>query len=350
MIQSIGLELTPTNDLEVATYTPLDTKRITGRIRFTQKDDSVHHSVLVSSRFDTSHKEVNRPFPGWFVQIVGGKVMLAWGTGHTWRSCIGGPITIGRMHTFTFDLNDHTSTVRVWLDDHDCVMQEKETFRYATPTIIVGALNLRPEFVFNGVVHDLVLGQGIVVVEPIPSSKALDTQTEVVTLESLKVDLKLIHDHINNAQIDIQALEHIDMTITAWRNRGINISSDSIYAQIEHIQTQLEVFLHDTRQQVTQIQSIDREISQKDETIQITSDVFTEYEHTIRGLFGDIAVIDDASNTFEHFRSIGIHIPNSVDIAMNKQRQNIMDTLLAIAGDLKGRVEQTKQIMDEIKE
>ena len=83
---------------------------------------------------------------------------------------------------------------------------------------------------------------------------------------------------------------------------------------------------------------------------QVTDDTLVDYGTSITGLFEDIDLIDEAADTFERIKSIGINVPDNVKTTMSKQRQAIVDTLLAISGDLKKRIELSRQIMEEIKD
>ena len=131
---------------------------VAGKFSFRANNTRRSHCLLLSSRFNQHSREENGPFPGWFVQIVGNNLSLAFGNGKTWTSVKSTkPVVNNTLHTVEFSLNNVEKRIDLYFDGELSSLQNV-TFRQPCDYLNICALNNKREFPFDGEIHNLQLG------------------------------------------------------------------------------------------------------------------------------------------------------------------------------------------------
>jgi len=310
---------------------------VSGKIVF-QKTGKTHHVVLASARFDRNNREINGPLPGWFVQIVGSNITLAWGTGKKWTSCSGGTITLNKDHEFVFDINNNTKVVTVWLDGVQS-SQSNIVFKHATNDVIIGALNTRPEFQFDGILKSVVIGEDVQLTESLPPTD--------ITHDQISTLVDQLRQNIQNIQKDMNALENIELLIEGWRTRGVNISSTTILEQKQSYESRLLLFMTTISTYTDSIKYKEMEVDNGETSLTQNGDQLDVLSTSLNGLFDDILLIQDAIKTLRHYSSIGIRLGN-VNEAVDKQITSIQDSLNDAGRQLTHWIQETDELKNEI--
>lgn len=299
-----------------------DKNKVAGKFLFKSNKERSHHAILLSSRFNSNNQEENAPFPGWFIQIVGSQLSLAYGNGKTWNSLKAKTQVVHeKWYKVYFSLNNNTKLFELYLND-EYVKLENVSFRTPCKYINVGALNNKGEFPFNGEIKNLNLGQELVKVIHESNTSIKDS------LNNLFDSINSIKNCIINTENDVKSLKDILDKITLWKYRGLQIDTDILEKQITTYENNLIEHTDKIKQHVKFSQEIDRNIKGTDNIENKTNinDLLLLYESILKNLENDIKIIDDAEILIKEIHEDGVDIGNSLE-AMNNQKKSIVKVI-----------------------
>jgi hypothetical protein len=311
-------------------------KTVAGQLTFQLNNTS--HMIILSSRFNSNGMEVNSPFPGWFLQVVNKRLSLAFGNGKTWTSLVHHEeLTYGVDHKVLFSLNNELGLIRLYLNGVRCEKYHC-VFKKSCDFVTLGALNTRKEFMFNGLLKDVKLGDVLEKVE-IQQDTKQDFKDFVSVVDS---DLQHIKESIDNFENDIESLKNIKAKILDWKLKGLEIDTMSIDKQIETLSIEKSNFVESMEKQISELQILDEQIGSG--KVIVSGNIIERYNNYIQNLIEDVKIIDDSVSKLKEIQNSGVKIGNALDV-VESQRQEILDMFVIVKDNLR----KTKELVVNLK-
>lgn len=339
-----SLENSNNNIINIYPFTCNNDNIIAGEFYFKPNNSRSRHSIMLASRFNKNSAEENGPFPGWFIQIVGNSLSICVGNGKTWQSFVNSGQVVNNWNHVAFSLNNHTKIGELYLNGVRN-MKNNITFRKPCQFLTVGALNMRGEFKFDGVISDIKIG-----------NKLVEKKMEVVEVKSNDVNqyieqsneyLKKITNNLQNLSNDIESLKDVKNKITSWKYRGLQLDTLLLDNQIEDYIKKKTDFEKDTKDQTLKLSKLDYKINPKKYNID-KNNYLEFYKTCLNNLKTDLDILNDAVNNLSKFKNIGVELGNAFK-SIDEQKEEIINTIKEATEDLKAREIKTFQMKEIIK-
>ena len=350
-IKNVYLEL-QNNDTSVKGFKIQYLKEtIAGRFRFKPHANRRRHCVLLASRFNKHSREEHGPFPGWFIQLVGNRISVGVGNGKTWLSVQSKQdIRNGEFNSVLFSLNNETKKVVLGVNDQFTI-KENISFRCPVRFLTIGALNMKGEFRFSGILSGIEIGTLMGKKKNVNEQKLID-ETKRNMDKEVKQSHTLINNiknNISNLDNDIQSLREIKAKIASWVLRGLQLDTSLLDNQITKFEAEKQVILEDLAYATEELDVFDHKIKQTEEVVRKDKkDLFEFYKTTMTCLHQDVKTLDSAVHELSQFKELGIGLGTAFD-SIEKQRENICDKMDDTLQTLKGYETRTMKMMNVIK-
>ena len=307
-------------------------------------DKRKNHSIIIASRFNKHNSEPNPPFPGWFLQIVGNQLSLAFGNGKTWVSVKAKkPIENNKWYHIVFSLDNQAKIAEIYVNGERNVL-ENINFKPPCHYLTVGALMPNGNFSFIGEIENLIIGNSIQTV----SKQVKEDNIENITIEKSIKHLSDIRNNLTNIENDIKSLENILFEINSWKYRGLEIDTKLLEQQIKSFKIKMDNFKKDITQEY---QYLKKNIGDKIKNEQIEKkenlDFISLYESILHNLVEDITILDNAICELSKFDKLGVELGTAFE-KISEQKEIIKNTILETENKLEEKVNQTNEIMEII--
>ena len=309
-----------TNDVQCVTLDRDVSTTVSGHIRFV-KTGSSRHVVLLCTRCNAQGREMNGPFPGWFVQIVGSSLSVAWGDGHTWHSHQAGSVQVDVEYDFYFEFE--SGTVRTYLNGISAESTNRTVFRYSGRTLTIGALSSRRDFLFDGSIQMISIGTGLdeargFLIPPTVSQ----TQTTLDTYTSM---LERIETNMKDVETDIDTMETIELLLLRWKALGVHIESSALQQQVVRSHEWLQQFQEQMNQIILNtLEPVNDRIKADTKTTMLPMQylVLERFEYTMRQLKEDREILLSARDSLAQYKHLGVELGTAFE-TIDKQVQTI---------------------------
>lgn len=334
--------------LVVKTWKPNDSNEVAGELSVKFGTNRPNHCILLASRFNRNSVEPNSPFPGWFLQLVGSTVSLAWGDGRTWHSVRTGGIENNKEYHIAFRLSNSTKRAELYLNGK-LTLKENIQFKPPCDTVVIGGLSPdgNQQFRFVGEMNNVKLGSSVEVVEEDKEKQEEDEkEEEMPDISHCKEHIAHLHGNIQNINHDIASLQTILAQIESWKLRGIDIDTTSLEQQIESLEKELATFYASFQKDYDALKAIDDQIRVEPNDMK-SDNVLDMYECVICNLLTDIDILDNAVRDLSKFKDMGVKLGSAFE-SISEQKEMIKSTLLQCETILGRYVQQMTKTMNEV--
>ena len=330
------------NTINYYQYNYQNSNLIAGEFKFKASEDKPRHTIMLASRFNNSSREENGPFPGWFVQIVGTSLSIGIGNGKTWKSIVSkSKVISNEWNHVAFYINNNTKKGSLYLNGH-CDTVDNITFRKPCNGVTIGALNKKGEFKFKGELKEIKLGTELEE-KTVRIENTNKDNIEQFIKESDKF-LETIKENLININNDINSLKEIKNDITSWKYRGLQIDTSMLDDQINNFSNKISDFESETKLKSELLFNLDHKINPDDNSLD-KNNYLDFYSLCLHNLKIDVELLDDAVENLSKFRNLGIKLGDAF-IAIDEQKQNIIDKITEARNDLKNRSDMTFEMMN----
>ena len=322
-------------------------QKIAGQFFFKPSATDKRHTILLASRFNSNSRELNGPFPGWFIQMVGDRLSMGIGNGRTWL-CVKSKQAVpkNKLSVVHFSLNNETKKAVLGLNNDFTLLTNVE-FRCPVGFLTVGALNMRGEFRFTGELQSITIGTSLETVQNREKSLGESACNTKQMVEESHVLLDNIKRNLHDVDNDIVSLKDIKKNIDSWKLRGLQLNTDLLENQISEFIKRKNNFLNiivlDTKDLSLfnhKIETVESRHNEKD-----NKNVFVFYKETMSGLQKDIVTLDNVVDELQQFKDLGVKLGTAFE-SIQLQRKNICTKIKNTLMKLQNYENNSKEMMN----